>query len=111
MNYRESVVMPTRKKAPQRNPLLHVIFFRKIAFHRKAAPFCANRFRCLEVAAARLPWRARGGNSRHRSARSSRIRGEEYAGFDPPASALISVSSFAWPYMSLEVQTEAMLPR
>ena len=71
----------------------------------------ANRFRCLEVAAARLPWRARGGNSRHRSARSSRIRGEEYAGFDPPASALISVSSFAWPHMSLEVQTEAMLPR
>ena len=43
MNYRESVVMPTRKKAPQRNPLLHVIFFRKIAFHRKAAPFLGQK--------------------------------------------------------------------
>jgi len=40
-----------------------------------------------------------------------RCRGEEYAGFDLPASALIGVSSFAWPHMLLEIQTEAMLPR
>ena len=40
-----------------------------------------------------------------------KCRGEEYAGFDLPASALIGVSSFAWPHMLLEIQTEAMLPR
>ena len=41
----------------------------------------------------------------------TRCRGEEYAGFDLPASALIGVSSFAWPHMLLEIQTEAMLRR
>ena len=40
-----------------------------------------------------------------------KCRGEEYAGFDLPASALIGVSSFAWPHMLLEIQAEAMLPR
>jgi enamine deaminase RidA (YjgF/YER057c/UK114 family) len=38
-----------------------------------------------------------------------KCRGEEYAGFDLPASALIGVSSFAWPHMLLEIQTEAMV--
>lgn len=40
-----------------------------------------------------------------------KCRGEEYAGFDLPASALIGVSSFAWPYMLLEIQTEAMVAK
>jgi 2-iminobutanoate/2-iminopropanoate deaminase len=40
-----------------------------------------------------------------------KCRGEEYAGFDLPASALIGVSQFAWPHMLLEIQTEAMLAR
>jgi 2-iminobutanoate/2-iminopropanoate deaminase len=34
-------------------------------------------------------------------------RGEECTGFDLPASALIGVSSFAWPHMLLEIQTAA----
>ena len=40
-----------------------------------------------------------------------KCRGEEYAGADLPASALIGVSSFAWPGMLLEIQTEAMVAK
>ena len=42
-----------------------------------------------------------------------KCRGEEYAGTgaDLPASALIGVSSFAWPHMLLEIQTEAMVAK
>jgi len=40
-----------------------------------------------------------------------KCRGEEYAGADLPASALIGVSSFAWPGMMLEIQTEAMVAK
>lgn len=36
-----------------------------------------------------------------------KCRGEEYQGADLPASALINVTALAWPYMMLEIQTEA----
>ncbi|MGH7089285.1 MAG: RidA family protein [Stellaceae bacterium] len=40
-----------------------------------------------------------------------KCRGEEYKGYELPASALINVTALAWPYMMLEIQTEAVVAK
>lgn len=40
-----------------------------------------------------------------------KCRREEYQGYDLPASALINVTALAWPYMMLEIQTEAVVAK